>query len=78
MYNLVFDFSNKITCYYQGNPDKCNPGSKHLDPRILPDECDAILYEKFDIDQKSVINVDEGKLNNFYFIYLHDIMSRNI
>ncbi|KAE9539532.1 hypothetical protein AGLY_004784 [Aphis glycines] len=58
-----FDFSNKIICYYQGTRDQVLP-VQHLDPRSLPDECDAICYVSMVIDQESVIDVDEDILGS--------------
>ncbi|KAE9528849.1 hypothetical protein AGLY_012424 [Aphis glycines] len=59
-----FDISKKIICYYQGNLDQILPGVQHLDPRNLPDECDAICYGSIEIDKESVINVDGNTLDS--------------
>jgi len=77
LYDLGYDVSNKIICYYQGAMDL--DGNYVLVPQNIPSECDAILYVSLYINQESTIDIDESKLNNFYSIlYLHDIMSRNI
>lgn len=70
MYDLGYDVSNKILCYYQGDRGKSDRFfTDNVDPKKIPSECDVILYALFQIDQSSIIEVDESKLNNFYWIY---------
>ncbi|KAE9521536.1 hypothetical protein AGLY_018062 [Aphis glycines] len=67
-----FNISKKIICYYQGNLDQFLPDVQHLDPRNLPDECDAICYASIEINKESVINVDGNNLNSKYVLAILD------
>ncbi|CAH1735941.1 unnamed protein product [Aphis gossypii] len=54
--------SKSVVCFYNGLRSNCDPSYDDLDPNMIPDGCNYILFIRFSINQSSLIYVNDELL----------------
>lgn len=52
-----------MMCDYRGGMEESSPLVPSLESSCIPNECDTIIYSRFQIDSMQQIDVDFSKLN---------------